>query len=307
MEVRKLQLIGGSSYMISLPKDWIRENTLNQGDEIALSKHEQYLRIQPKKYAEDQPKKVHINKIYRHDEKFINRFILHLYLHGYDEITIEDKAITPNTAMRISEIAKKFAGMEVIHAGDDQIVLKCLSIPEMDTISLITRMLQLTSGMMDSIEDGIRLKDSEELLNVQKFKEETLRLFHLITRYENKLSSVSQISPKIILANSMVEMAKSLSELAEEVGSFQGESLADTLIFLRELKNILNSSIEAYIEANIEKSEQLVHEIKKIELKSRNVPYSLRLGYKYLKLISETAFDNAIKVSIIGSQFKRTY
>lgn len=300
MEVRKLQLIGGSSYMISLPKDWIRENTLNQGDEIALSRHKQHLKIQPKKYAGNQPKKTHINKIYRHDIHFIKRFILNLYMQGYDEITIEDKAITPNITMRISDIAKNLAGMEVIHAGDDRIVLKCLSLPEMDILSLIRRMLQLISSMMDSIEDGIRLKDSEELLNVQKLKEDTLRLFHLITRYENKLSETSQISSRIIIANSMIEMANSLSELAEEAVSIHGESLADTLIFLRELKNILNSSIEAYIEASVEKSENLVQEMKKIELKSRNVPYSLKSGYKYLKLISETAFDNAIKVSIIG-------
>ena len=36
MEIRKLQLIGGSSYMISLPKSWIKANKLNQGDELIL-------------------------------------------------------------------------------------------------------------------------------------------------------------------------------------------------------------------------------------------------------------------------------
>ena len=36
LELRKLQMTGGASYTVSLPKDWIRAQGLKMGDVVAV-------------------------------------------------------------------------------------------------------------------------------------------------------------------------------------------------------------------------------------------------------------------------------
>ena len=38
IDYRRLQLTGGSTYVISLPKDWIRENELGKGKIVGVEK-----------------------------------------------------------------------------------------------------------------------------------------------------------------------------------------------------------------------------------------------------------------------------
>ncbi|RLI78162.1 hypothetical protein DRP05_08155 [Archaeoglobales archaeon] len=49
MEIRKIQLIGSSSYMVSLPKKWITSLDLKQGDEVIVHAEENRVVVIPKK------------------------------------------------------------------------------------------------------------------------------------------------------------------------------------------------------------------------------------------------------------------
>jgi SpoVT / AbrB like domain. len=45
METRKIQKTGGSTYIISLPKQWMVENNLKNGNVVAMEVDENSLRI----------------------------------------------------------------------------------------------------------------------------------------------------------------------------------------------------------------------------------------------------------------------
>jgi len=175
MEVRKLQLIGGSSYMISLPKSWIKENNLNQGDELILQVDKCMVKIFPKKNAES-VFRVRVEKIPSVDEKFLRRFIYALYIQGPDEIVIED-TLSPKIITKLSEIVRDLIGLEIIDVADYRVVMKCLTTSDFDVFGVLKRMGQIVVEMMDVIEEFLRRRNPSVLSVIPKLEEDADRFY----------------------------------------------------------------------------------------------------------------------------------
>jgi len=298
MEVRKLQLIGGSSFMISLPKNWIKENTLRQGDEIVLSVDGRHIKLSPKKTVEGDKKKVHIDKIIKYDDEFLFRFILSLYLLGFDEIVIQDTTITPRIAVKISEIVKKLNGLEITHASDERIILKCFTASEMDSTTLIYRMAEIVTEMMDSIDNALMFRDFREINSAIKLEEDSDRLYYLTTRYENKISKLSSESSDKLVAKALEEIADSLAELCLKITEYNMDT-REFLNLLREMRNLFQSAFQAYIDKDIRSSESVMNNLKKAHPRINEAPFPLQETYRCMKMIAETAFNDAIRKSVI--------
>lgn len=298
MEVRKLQLIGGSSFMVSLPKNWIRENTLKQGDEIVLSIDGRHIKLSPKRTAEDEVKKVEIDKIIKYDDEFLFRFILSLYLLGFDEIIIRDTTITPRIAVKISEIVKKLNGVEITHASDERIILRCFVSPEMDSTTLLYRMAEIVMEMIDSIDNALMFRDFREVDSAVKLEEDSDRLYYLTTRYENKISKLTSESNDKLVAKALEEIADSLAELSLGIREYNIDT-GKLINLLREIKGLFQSSFQAYIEKDIRVSESVMNNLKKVYPKINEAPCPLKETYRCMKVILETAFNDAIRKSVI--------
>jgi len=61
MEIRRIQQTGGSSFIITLPKEWIKLNKINKNDQLGLfSKSDGTLLITPKMISK-KPSKLMLN------------------------------------------------------------------------------------------------------------------------------------------------------------------------------------------------------------------------------------------------------
>lgn len=293
METRRLQLIGGSSFMVSLPKGWVKENGLRQGDELTLDVDETLIKLSPKKFTDDSVKKVYVKKIMKYDKEFLFRFILSLYLQGFDEIIIKDVAITTPVVINISEVARNFIGVELVQAGDDGVIIKCLTTPEVDLLSLLLRMSEIVSGIIDSIDNAIMFKDYGELETVQKLEKDSDRLYYLIKRYENKLEINTDHKT---VAGLLEDTADSLTILSVEIKDL--EVASDILILLREIKDVFQSAFQSYMESDLESAEDTMIALNNIQNKINASRYPLRSTYRYIKSLGETAFNKAAKESV---------
>ena len=52
VENRKLQVTGGSTYIVSLPGRWVRENGMEKGSSVSISEEFNILKIRPENYVE---------------------------------------------------------------------------------------------------------------------------------------------------------------------------------------------------------------------------------------------------------------
>ncbi len=322
MDVRKLQLIGGSSYMVSLPKEWIRIHKLNQGDEVILHVDENYIRLFPKKYSESERiARAVVEKIPRHDEKFITRFVYALYIQGLDEITIKDKLLSPKFVSKLSEVVRSLIGMEVIDVSDTQVVLKCLATSDFDVSGVLKRMAQIINGMIESIEDDLRLESFGGVDEISKLEEDSDRLYLLAVRQEHRLvkelSSPSKWNElRFVLGIRMVaklleEIADSLRDLAIYSAKILQKDLKNELItLLSEINVIFNNVFKAYSSSDVELSDDVIKRVESLEQRILKVieqgddlHYRLALEAmmnvcRHVKSIGEVAFNRSVRESL---------
>lgn len=271
MESRKLQLIGGSSYMISLPKSWIKQNELDQGDEILLDISNDIIKIIPKKYTEKHKIiKAVVDYIPKYDENFLRRFIIALYIQGSDEIILQDKLLSPKIVGIISRIARDMIGMEVIDASGGKVVLRSLTTAEFDVEGVLRRMSQIISGMIDLIIDCIRIMDRNGLKEIPKHEEDIDRLYLLAVRLENrrirdimspsKWSEMRHILGMRITAKALEEIADTLVDFSENLYSHENyDKIAEGFVeIISSVNDVFDRIIVAYLNSDLEKANEAI-------------------------------------------------
>ncbi len=315
VETRKLQLIGGSSYMVSLPKDWVKANGLKQGDEIVLEIEDSVITLYPKGFKEDiKISKVEITDLRRYDEKFLKRFLYALYIQGIDEIVIKDKKVTPKLIAKISEIVKSIIGIEIIDTRD-KIVLRCLTITDFDVYGVVKRMGQIVQTIIESIIDAILKRDYSSLSELKNLEEDTDRLYLLAVRQEHRLvrefsSPAKWNELRLILgirtvAKLIEEIIDNLEDFSKLLVKMNEDELELSKQFLMEFNNAFELVSRAYFESNIELSEdsiQLLEDLENriIDKMNTNPQMSVYLLSicRHIKSIGEIALNKSVRESL---------
>ena len=123
MEIRKLQLTGGSSLAITLPKKWVDHFGLKSKDTVVIySQKSGSLIIQPARYKEQLLKTV--LKIDGLTKDMLTRELIAHYISGSDEVTIKSKKITRDQRNRIREILQSLIGYEIIDESSEEVFIK---------------------------------------------------------------------------------------------------------------------------------------------------------------------------------------
>jgi len=165
LDYRKLIKFGSSSYVISLPGNWLKKNKLSKGDIIHLEEDGDSRLI------------LHSNNEKKIDEREIlietgNKTFLRVqgeiynaYIDGYDVIKLSGDNINSLTK-EIREIMNNFVAMEIIEQTNNKIVAKnFLNINDVKVNDVIRRIDIILRSMMEDciscIEDG----DSVSIVN----------------------------------------------------------------------------------------------------------------------------------------------
>lgn len=154
-ETRRLQFTGKSSYIVSLPKQWVTELGLKQGDQITITRQgKSGLKILP---AKDQTKTIQseeaVLEIARDDENSaIIRKLVSLYFLGYKTIQIKPKTdrLQPGQRNAIKSAVKgMLMGAEIISDSVDGITIQVLvNLLELSVDGAFKRMLHLAKSML---------------------------------------------------------------------------------------------------------------------------------------------------------------
>ncbi len=156
-EIRRVQVTGGSTFIISLPKKWVKSVGLKPGSPVVInSLKDGSLILKPYKEegiatitrAELQAKKdENFSKIIR---EFISRYLL-----GYDIIAIYfDKGMGIKKESIKKVIREKLIGVELLEESAQHLLVQCLvRYDELPLMKALERMSIITSFM---IEDAVR-------------------------------------------------------------------------------------------------------------------------------------------------------
>jgi phosphate uptake regulator len=269
MKIRKLQLVGGSSYMVSLPKEWISRFNLKQGDEIILREFDEFVVIQPQN-EEREEIRVEVSRIPSYDKRFLKRFLGSIYSLGVDRIILQQEGVGKHIT-EISEISHHFIGMEVLDCTNDCVVLHIFTIPDFDVITIIKRMYQILSGLLEEIESNLLAKEPEnmETINsrIHRHEEDFDRLYLLSVRLVNRGMKKITISEwdelRFMLGSRMIakfyeEIADILFILSRYLWEYDIDVRREVHGFIVRLEEAFRLGFEAFIRSDLVSSQNFI-------------------------------------------------
>jgi len=156
-QLRKIQFTGKSSYIVSLPKGWIIEQGLKQGDQVNVSRQgSSVLEIKPINISNNKNQEEAIITVSNDDdESAILRKIIALYFLHYQTIHIKPKTDRINPAQRSSirnAVKNVLMGAEITSDSTEGITIQILiNLVGLSVDGAFKRMLHLAKSMQEDV------------------------------------------------------------------------------------------------------------------------------------------------------------
>lgn len=225
-ETRKLQYTGGSSYIVSLPKKWIQDLGLKQGDHVTILRQgNSALQIAPasKRIAKEQ-KEATIEVGKENNPYFIARKLIALYFLGFNVITIvpKEERLLPEQREVIKSIVRRvLMGTEIIADSATGITLQVLiNLLDLSVDAAFKRMLLITKSMYRDTLLALKESNAELAEEVVKSDDEVDRFSFYIVRQlkiaiknEHLLKEIGLEEPRNCLGYRLI--AKSVERIAD--------------------------------------------------------------------------------------------
>lgn len=188
-EMRKIQFTGKSSYIVTLPKDWITDLGLKRGDQVRIvRKGATALEVHPAKNEPRAPKKEDaILEIDGRDEpSSIVRKLISLYFLGFRSITIKPRGdrLSPGQRSTVKESVKRMLmGSEITSDSSGGITVQVLvNLLELSVDGAFKRMIHLAKSMCSDAILAIRENNAELAKEVISTDDEVDRFGFYIIR-----------------------------------------------------------------------------------------------------------------------------
>lgn len=147
METRKVQVTGGSTYTVSIPKTWATENDVEAGTEIEFFPDGDSLFLTPRSEEERTRGTLDVSDL---SGQALTRAVTTMYVSGFDVIELEGAEITTEQRSAIREAVQSLVGLEVLEETRDRVVIQdLLDSSELSIHNAVTRMRLISLSMLE--------------------------------------------------------------------------------------------------------------------------------------------------------------
>ncbi|HYA84106.1 MAG TPA: phosphate uptake regulator PhoU [Candidatus Bathyarchaeia archaeon] len=191
-ETRKIQYTGGSSYIVSLPKRWIQDLRLKQGDHVVIARQgHSTLQITPasKKISKDQ-REARIEVTKDNTPYFLARKLISLYFLGFNIIHISQKdsgRLSSEQRQVMKDVVRRvLMGTEIIADSATSITVQVLiNLLDLSVDAAFKRMLLIAKSMHRDAILSLRENNIELAKEILKSDDEVDRFSFYIVRQLN--------------------------------------------------------------------------------------------------------------------------
>lgn len=314
-EVRKIQVTGKSTYIVSLPKGWVTEMKLKAGDGVLLKKQEDssLVILPPSLRKPKEPVEATVRVSLKDDPPSVYRKIVSLYLTGYDVIHVvaaNDKLPSPQREVIKKLVREKLIGTEVVVDSMSEMTLQVLlKYPELSVRGAMKRMFIVASSMHKEAISALESLDEELAESVIKIDDEVDRFNMYIIRElkaaaenprllkEIGLSSSSGCLGYRLVTKSVERVGDHAVRIAEKVKKLKkpvDKELLKKISAMSALSSSLfEESISALFKEDYDLAEKVIQKKENIEsLEDKAIKCILKRGFREdvvnLRLISES-------------------
>jgi phosphate uptake regulator len=185
-EQRKIQLTGGSTYIVSLPIKWVRDCGLNSGDTLTLIPQNDFTLLLSADSKVDNKKLESVIEISQEDTPEDNfRILVSHYLAGYDIIRlVSSKGFHALDRKFFKDVTRqRLIGIEVIEESRNEIILQSLmNYQELPLDKALQNMSRLITSMLEDVMLALKNHDLELARDIVNRDNEVDRFYLLTVR-----------------------------------------------------------------------------------------------------------------------------
>jgi len=180
MERRKVQLTGGSTYTVSIPKGWARGHDITAGDEVVFHPDNGSLLVTPASATDKTRGELDISN---QEGDALMRAVMTMYVSGFDEIELTGDPISPAQRRVIREATQGLVGLEVLEESPDTVVIQdLLDSAELSVHSAVERMHLISRSMLEDAVRAVRNHDLDLAEEVIARDDDVDRLWNVVSR-----------------------------------------------------------------------------------------------------------------------------
>jgi phosphate uptake regulator len=244
-EVRKIQLTGGSTFIVSLPKNWIDQLGLKRGNTVTIKQMDDLtLRIQPKNLkADEKPRRALITVTDNVTPQSLIRRVVSAYLVGYNIIQLKNpnKRIDVDQRYAVKEFTRrKLVGTEILSDLPTELTLQVLlSYAELSVNDAMRRMSIIAASMHRDAISALSTENPQlarEVVamddEVDRFSLYIIRLLKAAVSGSHVLREVGLNTPRECLGYRLI--TKSVERMADHAVNIAQNGLSLTLSTLND-------------------------------------------------------------------------
>lgn len=220
-DVRRLQLTGGATFTLSLPKPWVTANNLSARDSIRVDwRNSGELMLSPLDDAEERRTELTI-QIDRLPEGALYDHLMGAYISGVQEIIVlSESSLGRKTRSVVRRFLRSTRGFEIGEQDDVSArLISLLNTGELPLNASLNRMYLLLSSLVRDILEVLRGGDGEMISDHEEREREVDGLQYLIERQVGSMLSSSQIVKSLGLSRKQgvehANLARSLERMMD--------------------------------------------------------------------------------------------
>ncbi len=332
MEIRKVQITGGSSFVITLPKEWAEGQKIKKNDPLGLVVQPDGTLLVTRDITEGQFQREKVFDITSMEEPaLLFRMLVGSYIAGFTTIRITSKSrLTASVSMVVRDFTQMAIGPEVVEETDSTIILKDLLNPaEMPFDNTIRRMFVIVKNMQLDAINALESRDQGLAEDVIARDNDVDRLHWLIARQTNIILKNASLARKMGISTNMVVNTYVISRIIERIGdhavrimenekkissvSIDDDILAAIRKAAKLALSIFDKSIVLFFKKDLKGSHQNIEHIRELEdlcenintlalekdpvlaVSLRNIAESIRRSGEYAGDISENVINYLVE------------
>lgn len=312
---RKLQLTGGSTLIVSLPKSWVESVGVKAGSYVTIIPQvDGSLLIKPREARKEEEKEIIIYTTQDIKPQALVREFIACYVSGYDLIRVKFNLGTSEHKILVKKtLREKLIGLELMGESADELLVQCLvGYKEIPLDVALTRMNIITISMINDAINALKSLNRELALEVLTRDDEVDRLYFFMVRQLKRavrdktiLSDIGIKSPRDCLGYRMIiktieRIADHASRVAYLVPSFKkriSQEVFEEILSMKETSvESLKDSISLLSKFNLKKANQIIDKVEDAKLIEQNVTR---------KMLTKSSKTDIINLRLIIESLRR--
>ncbi len=271
MDYRKIIGFGKSSYVVSLPKSWLKANKLKKGDLVYFDEAGSNLLMQAKAENQHAPEKEITINIEGKDLRRINREIISAYIRNYKAITVSGNDVGKK-AKDIQHLIQNLIALEIMEQDSKKIIAKdFLNLNDISMDQILRKMDNITRSMIqdcqqmfqEDVSDSINHRDSD----VNKFRFLVYRIVWFgIENPTNVLRNLKLNQKDLFTCWWMAHTIESIADCAKRAAQYlksidlSPPAKKKLLLLLKDIGTTYSDMMKAYYTNNEETAHKILED-----------------------------------------------